>query len=402
MHNLLLIYLLTFLATTQEGGMNVLVPLTVAAGGASTAMVGIVYGLAAAFRLISRPPVGAFYTVDRGMWMAGAGLLVVAASNFGFTLASGSVAFAVLYAVHGFGFGVVTTVMLALCMDARPEGTKVGEVMGWYTAAIAAGYMTGGFLGGWAGEAFGLPVAYRLLGLLPAVSLLPLLMFRTGDLARPEPGAAAAAAARKAGKRRLALRGLTLPVLVAALIAFYMNFFNDVMDALFPVYAQAAGYSTGFIGYMKGFKSMGSMAIRLVSGPLLRYLDHRKVNLVSLVVLAAAVAAVPLTLLPVVLLGLFVLQGICRGIARVTSATLVAEGKGSAADSGAASGWYNAGLDLGATLGPASAGLLAGFMGLKTTLVVLPAVFLAIYAVLEVALRRYEARKLAGASAQAG
>jgi predicted MFS family arabinose efflux permease len=61
---------------------------------------------------------------------------------------------------------------------------------------------------------------------------------------------------------------------------------------------------------------------------------------------------------------LFLVSGICRGLLRVTSAATVAEVRAEGHDVGVASGVYNAGLDIGAILGPFLGGLVANTMGI--------------------------------------
>jgi MFS family permease len=65
-----------------------------------------------------------------------------------------------------------------------------------------------------------------------------------------------------------------------------------------------------------------------------------------------------------VLVILFAIAGVARGLLRVTSAAMIAELRNEGRDVGVASGVYNAGLDIGAIIGPIAGGTLATAFGI--------------------------------------
>src|SRR5439155_541478 len=155
-------------------------------------------------------------------------------------------AVAALSVLHGFAFGSLGTLGLALAIDVS-GGRRAGVSMAWYTAANSTGYALGALIGGSLADTIGIPSTLGLIGLLP---------------------------------------------------------------------------------------------------------------------LAAATAALPLSASVAVLLPIFVVLGLARGVLRATSAATIAELRNEGRDVGLASGIYNSGLDIGTIVGPALGGVIASAFGI--------------------------------------
>ncbi len=115
------------------------------------------------------------------------------------------------------------------------------------------------------------------------------------------------------------------------------------------------------IGTLKGARSASATVIRFVAGAIFRYLDFRTINFWAVLLFAATTFAIPLiggALAGTVLLGVFLVAGLCRGILRVTTAATIADIRREGRDIGLSSGVYNAGLDLGSIVGPVAGGLV--------------------------------------------
>ncbi len=136
------------------------------------------------------------------------------------------------------------------------------------------------------------------------------------------------------------------------------------IDTFFPLFALSVGLPLTAIGVLKGLKSVGSTAIRFVSGIALYYLDYRSINVWAIILTAVAAFLVPWFSGFGAFAALFVAAGLARGILRVTSAAMVAELRGEGQDIGLASGIYSSGLDLGGIVGPAVGGVLGNVLGL--------------------------------------
>jgi len=167
-------------------------------------------------------------------------------------------------------------------------------------------------------------------------------------------------------------------VFLAALVAFYLNLMTDTLGTLFPLFALGLGLSLTTVGSIRGVSSVMGITARLLSGVIFSLLDYRKINLLTIVLLALSVMLLPSFRSVVALGGLLSLFGVSRGLLRVSSGAMVmTEIQGGKRGTGLASGIYHAGLDLGVLAGPILGGLAAQAFGIPTTFRLLPLIFLA-------------------------
>jgi MFS family permease len=103
------------------------------------------------------------------------------------------------------------------------------------------------------------------------------------------------------------------------------------------------------------------------------------VNFWGVVLMAVSTFLIPVFPTFAALVVLFAVNGICRGLLRVTSAATVAEVRAEGQDIGIASGVYNAGLDVGAIIGPAVGGVVADKVGLGPMFQLIAIASLALY-----------------------
>jgi predicted MFS family arabinose efflux permease len=104
------------------------------------------------------------------------------------------------------------------------------------------------------------------------------------------------------------------------------------------------------------------------------------VNHVSVIAIGLGVIALSVVTNEFMLMAIWVVLGVSRGLIRVTSATVVAEERERpGANVGLASGIYNAGLDAGGVFGPPLAGALAAALGIPTTFQLVAVVMLSLY-----------------------
>jgi predicted MFS family arabinose efflux permease len=348
-------------ATTAEGALNLLYAPYLEAQGYSLSAIGALSSLLAVFRLASRVPAGTVYRPFRARIHLAVALLALSVATSGFALARDHpVAVVVLTAAHGFAFGSVGTLILAVVIDVT-GGRAAGAVMGWYTAVLSTGYALGAFAAGGLADTTGPAAALALLGVLPAVTAIAL-------FALPSFGGPRADVERSQGFRGLLAAGAALDarVWLAFTIVVYINLLADSVDTFFPLYGVAIGLPLAAVGTLKGLKSAAATFIRFVSGVMFRYLDYRAIDVWAVIVSGAATVVLPRVSAFGALVALFILLGVTRGILRVTSAASVAELRREGRDVGLASGVYNAGLDVGAIAGPALGGVLGTALGLAT------------------------------------
>lgn len=389
---------IVILVTGSEGGMNTTFPPYLNSLDVSISRIGFIVSLFGVAQLLARLPSGALYSGRRAKALMASALVLLFVSTAGFALNGHALTILALTLLHGFAFGAVTTIMLALAIEVKPDGYSPGAVMGWYTAALSAGYALGNSLGGFLAEHLGFRLVFLIFGVFPLAAGLLV-------LALPRIGTAGELAARPAGERGMSdgqpvaqapglrsSRGFDLgqlppALLLATLAAFYINFLDDAVGAFFPLFGLSIGLSLTTIGTLNGIKSLTATGIRPVSGFFFKFVDSRLLIHVAILIWSLMIVFFPVMRHTWVFFLAFIAIGLSRGLIRVASATMVAEEKSRRPEGlGLASGVYNAGLDLGAFAGPAAGGLLASAMSIPAMFRVVPlglvvAYFLAVFLV---------------------
>jgi predicted MFS family arabinose efflux permease len=322
-------------------------------------------------------------------------LFVFTASTSGFAFIGGSLPLVVaLTVVHGYAFGALGTINLAVTIDLT-GGQRAGATMGWYTAAISTGYAIGAFLGGALADRFSVATALAVLGALPALSAALVRRLPPIDVPPHE-------VARAPGLRGLLVAHVRVDarVWLAFVVVLYINIVSDAIDTFFPLYALSIGLPLAASGLLKGLKSGAATFIRFISGGVFRFVDHRTVNVWGVVVMSGSTLLIPVFASFAPLVALFGVNGVCRGLLRVTSAATVAEVRAEGQDVGIASGVYNAGLDIGAIIGPAIGGVVADAVGLGAMFQLVAIASLALYVAVSLATRRGREALVDGALAR--
>lgn len=368
------VYALVILMTTTEGTLGLLLPPYLDAYGYGLSAIGVLVSMLSVSRLLSRLPSGAAYDAANAKRLLIAGCVGLSVGTGGFVLAGGQlVPVVALSLVHGFSFGALGTLVLASFIDLT-GGRRAGAIMAWYTAALSTGYAFGAFAGGALADALGIPSALLIVSVLPlggALLVLNLPAFHgPPEAERRAPGLRALLAG---------VRDLDPRVWLAFVIVLYVNLVSDAVDAFFPLYGLAAGLALSEIGVLKGLKSASATIIRFASLGIMRVVDHRAINLWGIVLMGIGTIAIPLLGGFLALAVVFVVIGFCRGILRVTSAAEVAELRREGKDVGLASGVYNAGLDIGAIIGPTVGGVVASAVGIPLMFQLMAVVSLVAY-----------------------
>jgi MFS family permease len=318
-----------------------------------------VYGLVA---LASRIPSGAVYRPERAWALIVGGTVLSSIAFAAVTQTTRPELLAVLVGLDGAGFAIATTANMAALVERRPAGANAGSIMGWYTGAIAVGYAAAGFVGGALGDALGPGRAILALSLLPVVAgaLLGLVVARTAPVRSTQPD--------RPGRWWRDFRGLPAFVWLAFFVTLYINLVSGVVLTFLPIYGLAIGLSLTQIGVLQGVHGAAAAVVRFLSGLLFRVVPYHRTLPVMVVVSGAAIATIAGVRVFAALAGACALLGLSRGVLRVASGALVMEEAGER--TGAASGVYLAGLDLGKVLGPVAGGVGAGTIGIRTTFLV--------------------------------
>ncbi|HLZ48629.1 MAG TPA: MFS transporter [Candidatus Limnocylindria bacterium] len=367
---ILLTYLVCLVTTTTEGTQNLLFPLYLGQYGYALTAIGTLGSLLGVMRLASRVPSGARYRGSRAkpqqlLWLA---LFLVSTSGYSF--ARGELwAIVAITLVHGFAFGSLGTINLAVAIDIS-GGRRAGAVMGWYTASLSAGYAVGAFVAGAVADRAGVEQALLWLGLLPLVAMAAVAFTPAlADVARAPAGPG------RWWRRGLsAFTAIDARVWLAFTVVLFLNVLSDSTDTFFPLYGTAIGLPVILIGTLKGARSASATVIRFAAGGIFRFLDFHTINFWAVLLFAATTFVIPLVGGPLagsMLLAVFLVAGLCRGILRVTTAATIAEIRREGRDIGLSSGVYNAGLDLGTIIGPVAGGLVSTALGIPTMFQVL-------------------------------
>ena len=397
--NVLLLYALSTFTTSSEGALLLVFPLHLDRLGHPLPLVGLTVALIAVGSLISRLPGGAWYRLSRGRLLTAGGMALMALTTAAFGLTNQWLLQAVLAAAHGFAFGLATTFVLALLIEVRPRDANPASVMAWYTAAISLGYATGGPLGAWSIERFGHEPSFFVAAVVSLAGAVLALALRP-----PRAVPSAAGGAARGAASGFSLRGIaSLPsgVWLATLLVFYVNFVADSYNTFHPIYALSLGIPLATLGLLKSVHGITSTVVRFASAGLFRYVSLQVVNHVIVITMAVGTAALAFVTQVAPLTLLYAVLGMCRGLLRVTSATMLAEERRHhELNVGLTSGVYNSGLDLGSMLGPPAVGALAGAFGIPTTFCVVAVTLPSLYYAIWFAQRARAARPAAIAARQ--
>jgi MFS family permease len=374
----LLPHLAILLVTTAEGGMNTIMPPYLERERYGVEQIGFITALFALLQLASRLPVGAFYRGKRAPRLLVGFSLLYVFSTIGYAFSNHAVWVFSMTVLHGFAFGAVTTVMLPIAIQLKDMHASHGASMGWYTAALSAGYALGAFLSGYVAEHGGYAATFVIIGLLPLGTLLLslLLPYIADEVSRTDTRTS-----RSGWRVALnALPSLSPMLLFATLVAFYINFLDDGFSTFFPLLGLSIGLTLVVIGTLKGIKSATGVVVRLFAGKIFKFVDFKLLNHVLVIGWSLAVFVLPGVRETWTFVALFVAMGLARSLSRVTSATLVAEEKAKDASGiGLASGIYNMGLDVGSLAGPLVAGYVARVTDVSTMMRVIPIVMVCLY-----------------------
>lgn len=394
------IYLATGLFELAEGALRFLVPINLDARGLTPAQIGFVIFAFSLTSLLSRGVAGALFRPDRARALIiGAGL----ASTIAYLLTpfvSNVAAFTILMAFDGFGWGVATTCLLTMVMLCTPTTIPPAVAMGWYIGFQGIAFAVATTVGGVLGQAIGIGGAMLILATLPVMAAvlisvrLPPVLRTTDDPARVIGSQVEAVLINRrstvmASVRRVGL--LPFAVWSAALVAVYLNVMNGLLQSFFPLLGLAMGLSVAQIGTLSSVRSGISSVARFGAGWLFARVQPSRIHLPLLTMSAATLALLPSAGTYLLSLPLFALNGVSRGLLRVTtSATAMEETPGHQA--GMAAAVMTAGLDIGKMLGPLIGGLVAAVIGLEAMFRTVPFAFLGIYALLYlISLRRRDA-----------
>lgn len=358
--NLVLIYLIVVATYSTEGFITVVLAPYLQHQGIALSQIGAIVSAMAVASLFSRLPAGLLYRPGRANAAIALAAVTVAAATFAYPRTDSELLLGAIRLIHGFAFGVSTTLNMAQFFDVRPPSFERGRAMGLFAACLALGNMLGNFLGGWWADTFGFESAFTVAAVFPLAAALINLQIRPPPrVGAPRP------AAQLSATLPASLAALRNPgILLAALLLFCVNTLNQMFNPFFNLYALSIGLSLTMAGILRGTASFSGVFTRLFAGELGRWWSYQTISRAGITLSAIAVFLVPTTTLGVLLAPLVVSVSVLRAILTVTGGVSVIDATDATAEQrGVASGLFNMGKDLGSIAGPLLGGLVAGWIG---------------------------------------
>ena len=354
--------LVLLLLNTADGMVSTVASAYVGSLGYPLGDIGLLVSLYSIASLASRLPAARLADGRRAH-----GFLLAACATFTLALALYPVATQpyALWAVrllHGVSFGVATTLNFAmfLAVSSRP-GTNRARATALFTASWSGGYSIGNFASGVLADNFGYPAAFLVAAVCPLAAMLS-----TPRVPRELPTPRAKDAPRT---WRVLLHA---DVRAVPLLAFSVNFLNNLLTTLFPLYVLAIGQTLSVAGTARALQSVTNTLVRPVSGSVVQRLGPLQLGSAGVALTALAIAVVPLNTTTIVLLVLFVFVGIGRAVGVVANATATVDlSERGVLKRGTASALMTAGGDFGSVVAPLLAGSTAAAIGLGPALQVL-------------------------------
>lgn len=396
------VYIAIALFELAEGALRFLVPLNLNRNGLGPELIGLVIFVFSLTSLLSRGAAAAIYRPGRARLMiVGAGIASTIAYLFT-PFVDDPVLFAALMAFDGFGWGVATTSLLATMMVVTPRSITPAVAMGWYVGFQGVAFALATTVGGLLAELAGIQLAMVVLATMPVMAAV-LIAVRLPR--HEEPGSADVGALldgseaadldepiirrHRTGMRhgvhvaRKSLRGLPLAVWVAALVAAYLNIMNGLLQSFFPLLGLALGLSIAQIGTLSSIRSAISAIARFGAGWLFSRVRATRLHLPLLAVSAATLALIPSAGSYLLNVPLFAMNGVSRGLLRVTSGAAAMEST-RRDQAGLTAAVMTAGLDVGKMIGPLIGGIVAAAIGLDWMFRTVPLAFLLVMVALVV------------------
>jgi predicted MFS family arabinose efflux permease len=355
--------------TIQSNSASTIVPLYLDHLSIPVAAIGTIISLGPVLALASRLPVGMVYNRARARRLLALAILAMGVTNFLYSLATGSLTFAVVQGLNGFAYGAVTTLYMAFYVDSLAPEENRNHAIGYYVGCLAVGYSTGNFFGGLIADHWGYAATFQLGSLLSLISVGLLWAF---------DGPAASARPAMAEKKkpnltsRESLTALLNPQLcTVVIVAIFLNLLHQMGGVFISLYALAVGMSLTQIGLIRAAYAGCNAVTRPISGHVVSKFGHRGLSYFGLPLQALILMLVPLFSGFGPLLIVYVASGLMRAIVIVANAVgLVEDIPENRVPRGLASAIYNSAGDLGNILGPAIGGFIAHAAGIASVFVI--------------------------------
>jgi DHA1 family multidrug resistance protein-like MFS transporter len=359
---LLILYLVIFLADTTVGYILPLFPLLALQLGASITLIGSLTAINGGTQVLVAVPLGMIsdrfgrrrlITFGLLCFSVAAGLLAVAPTPF-----------LLIPAQFVLGVGTVATFYLAAALVgdySRPE--ERGLAIGLLTTAMGLGFAAGPLVGGLVSERMGIQNSlYAVMGI--ALAGFVLAWRCLSDV----PAPAVRSGSGRNIRCELRLLVSNRAVMLAALAHLLLSpIFNGVVLSLVPIKADLIGFSALTIGTLFTVRALSSTATRLPIGALSTPAWSDRLMLLALALGGVALAVIAAGTSPPTFYAALAVEGISYGMFLTAGQAFVTQ-YAPMEQRGAALGAYNMAGGIGAALSPIALGILADTAGLNVSL----------------------------------
>jgi MFS family permease len=292
-------------------------------------------------------------------------------------------------------------VFLARYLDMLGEGADRRRAMGYFGGTQALGYTGSSLFIGLLADFVSYPAAFLYGAAMCGLSALCLL---GAPNPTPRPRASAAPIPAPRGGLLRPLGQVADPGLWGVLNANAWNqMFHIVQVSFFPILATAVGLGPAQVGVTRAVYSGVNTVGRPAAGMVMGRLSLRQVAYLGLITQAALLAALPLVGELALLVVVFIVAGLGRAIVVVaTSAGLAEEVDETRVSRGTATAAYSTSSDVPNVVGPLAAGFIASVAGVGPMFLVVALGTLACFAVGDLAVARWGARRAAQAAPTPG
>jgi MFS family permease len=371
-----------FALSIGEGGARFLAPVYLAEQGNELIGIGFSVSIFGAAAMASRLGIGLTFTNSGVRMTMAVGAVASTLALYLVPATSSILTFTLLMAVHGFGWGILATVMLTLVLQDRGKRTAAA-VIGFYIGVEGLGRTVApavaGFVGGVFGTTWGIRFHATIFGL---AAMTGLFLLRNLDMP--------SSIERRGATGRIHLqrfRGMPLTVWVAAITGFYLNAINALLYTFFQILGLSFGFRLGQIGLLATSRSAVSAVIRFFGAGVFSRLSMTVLVIPLFVINAVSMALIgSVTFYPAQFV-LWLPNGATRGLLRVGTMAGAMEDS-DPEEAAATAALIGSGYDAGRIAGPAVGGIVAAAVGLQAMFIIVPTVFMLVILPLVVVIGR--------------
>ena len=336
------------------------VPLFAQSLGADTVLVGVInaaFLLAAGARSL---PLGLIATRLGMKRLAGAGLLILAASSLLLAVSHTPHQLIWIYLFSGAGLAAFGPTTMSYVAGISPP-THLGRAYGWYTTALSVGMSLGPAAGGFVAEAWGFPMVFTLSGLSLFATFWVMFFFLPRARHVMPEGHQQSPIGRAVIREALKNRPLLGSWVATGGGCFALGLFLTFL----PLHAHARGLSYGQIGLVFAIQGVMNALSRLPFGHLSDRVQNRSLLVIlGLLGIVASLAAYGISRRPLHFDLCAVAMGLSMGLAFTSVAafsveTVLPEFRG------LAMGGYNSAIYLGMMVSSAGLGPIIGRIGFE-------------------------------------